>query len=74
MSIKERVKAPTPRFFKNLRNAGIALAAIGTSVVAAPVALPALLVKIAGYLVVAGTVTSTICQTVTVKETADNGK
>lgn len=74
MSIKERVKAPTPRFFKKLRNAGIAVAAIGTTVVAAPVALPALLVKIAGYLVVAGTVTTTICQTATAKEDAGCGK
>lgn len=73
MSIKERVKAPTPPFFKKLRNVGLAALAISTSVLAAPVSLPAVLIKIAGYLAVAGTVTSTVCQTVTGKdEPSDN--
>jgi hypothetical protein len=49
-----RVASPTPSFFKKLRNIGLALAAIATSIVAAPIALPAIVVKIASYLVVAG--------------------
>jgi hypothetical protein len=65
MTIKERVKQPTPRFFKKLRNTGMILAAVSTSLFAAPVALPALLLKIAGYLAVAGTVAATVSQTVT---------
>ena len=68
MSIKERLKAPTPPFFKKLRNAGLAAVAISTPVLTVPVVLPAILVKIAGYLVVAGTVTSAVCQTVTGKD------
>ena len=63
MKIIERIKAPTPKFFKKLRNIGIALAAIGTSIIAAPVSLPAIILKIAGYLAVAGSVAGGISQT-----------
>ncbi len=69
MTIKQRVKSPTPLFFKKLRNTGMVLAAISASLFAAPVALPALLIKIAGYLAVAGTVAATVSQTVTVDNT-----
>ena len=68
MSIKDRVKAPTPPFYRKLRNFGIAAVAIATSVLTAPVAAPVIIAKIAGYLAVAGTVTSAICQTVTGKD------
>ena len=61
--IVNRMKRPTPRFFKKLRNAGLILAAAGTAIVTAQVTLPALLIKIAGYLVVAGTVASAVSQT-----------
>jgi len=62
-TIFERIKAPTPTFFKQLRNIGLALAAVASAVVAAPVALPAVLVKVAGYLAVAGGVISAVSQT-----------
>ncbi len=65
MTIKERVKQPTPPFFKKLRNTGMILAAVSASLFAAPVALPALILKIACYLAVAGTVAATVSQTVT---------
>ena len=54
---------PTPSFFKKTRNTGLALAAISASILAAPVALPAVLVKLAGYLAVAGGVMSSVSQT-----------
>ena len=38
--IINRAKAPTPKFFKVLRNIGLTLAAIGGTVLAAPIALP----------------------------------
>ncbi|HMK27179.1 MAG TPA: hypothetical protein VK483_14200 [Chitinophagaceae bacterium] len=57
------MKRTTPRFFKKLRNAGLTIAAAGTAIVTAPVALPAMLIKIAGYLAVAGTVASVVSQT-----------
>ena len=62
-NIVQRVKWPTPKFFKKVRNIGLALAAIGTSILAVPVALPAVVIKIAGYLAVAGGVAGTISQT-----------
>jgi hypothetical protein len=61
--IFQRVNAPTPKFFKKLRNIGLALAAIAGTVIAAPIALPAVVIKVAGYLVVAGGVLSGASQT-----------
>ncbi|MBL0146062.1 MAG: hypothetical protein IPP48_10080 [Chitinophagaceae bacterium] len=68
MKIIQRIQSPTPSFFKKLRNAGLTLAAISTAIVAAPVALPALLVKVAGYLAVAGGVASAVSQSTTSTE------
>jgi hypothetical protein len=62
-NIIERVQSPTPKFFKKLRNIGLALAAIAGSIIAAPVALPAVVIKVAGYLVVAGGVLGGASQT-----------
>lgn len=62
MSIMKRAQKPTPKFFRKLRNVGLSVAAVGASIMAAPVALPALLIKLAGYLTVAGTVMSGVSQ------------
>ena len=62
MNIVQRVKAPTPKFFKILRTIGLALLAVSGSIIAAPVALPAVLVTIAGYSAVAGGVLSAVSQ------------
>lgn len=62
MSIINRIKAPTPMFFRKLRNIGIALAAMGGAILTAPVALPALVVTIGGYLTVAGSVIGAVGQ------------
>lgn len=58
-----RVKAPTPKFFKKLRNIGLALAAVATTIAAAPVTLPAVITTVAGYLAVAAGVISAVSQT-----------
>jgi hypothetical protein len=63
--ILNRVSSPTPKFFKKLRNIGLTVAAIAGTIIAAPVALPAIVVKIAGYLVVAGGVLGGTSQTAT---------
>lgn len=60
--LKQRLKSPTPKFFRKLRNIGIAVAAVATTIATAPVALPAILVKIAAYLAVAGTTISVASQ------------
>ena len=68
MTIIERMQAPTPKFFIKLRNISLILAALGASMLAAPITLPAVLLKIAGYIAVAGAVGTTVSQTVTVLE------
>ena len=51
---------PTPRFFRKVRTIGAALAAIGGVIATAPVALPAVLVTLGGYLVLAGSVVAAV--------------
>ncbi|MCP9749481.1 hypothetical protein EGI32_00690 [Ferruginibacter sp. HRS2-29] len=58
-----RMKKKTPTFFKKLRNIGLGLAAVSAAIVAGPVALPAIVIKIAGYLAVAGGVATAVSQT-----------
>jgi hypothetical protein len=68
MNIKERINAPTPKFFKKVRNIGLVLAAISATLLTTPVALPVVVVKVAGYLAVAGSVASAVSQTATEAE------
>lgn len=65
MTIKQRLKEPTPRFFKKVRNIGLALAAVSTAILTAPIALPAMVLHIAGYLAVAGGVATAVSQATT---------
>jgi hypothetical protein len=65
MNLKERIESPTPVFFKKVRNIGLLLAAISATLLTTPVALPVVIVKIAGYLAVAGSVASAVSQTAT---------
>jgi hypothetical protein len=67
MTITERIKAPTPKFWKKVQKIGLTIGAIGTALIAAPITLPALVVSAAGYMVVAGTVTAGLSQ-LTVKD------
>ncbi len=64
MKIIDRYKKPTPTFFRKLRNIGIALAATGGAILAAPISLPALVITIATYLTVVGTVATAVSQAV----------
>lgn len=64
MKVIERYKKPTPKFFRLLRNIGIALATAGGAIIAAPVTIPATIVTIATYMTVAGTVATAISQAV----------
>jgi hypothetical protein len=63
--IIDRAKAPTPKFFKKLRNIGLTLAAISTAIVTAPISLPAVVVTAAGYVAVASGVISAVSQITT---------
>lgn len=62
MNLLDRAVSPTPTFFQKLRNIGLVLAAVSAALVSTPVSLPAIIVKIAGYLAVAGTVLSGVSQ------------
>ncbi|MFV7235310.1 hypothetical protein [Flavobacterium sp. ZB4R12] len=71
MNIVKRAKAPTPKFFKVLRNIGLALAAVGGTVLAAPIALPIVVSSIGGYLAVVGGVLSAVSQITTINDDAN---
>lgn len=60
--IVERATAPTPKFFKVLRNIGLTLAAVGATILTAPVSLPIAVVTVGGYIAVAGGVLSAASQ------------
>ena len=74
MNIVQRATAPTPSFFKRLRNIGLALAAIGTAIITAPITLPAVVVTVAGYIVVAGSVIGAVSQFTTAKDNVETPK
>ena len=68
MNVIQRFKEPTPKFFRTLRNIGIALATAGGAIIAAPISMPAIIVTIATYLTVAGTVATAVSQAVVLGE------
>ncbi|MEY4047189.1 MAG: hypothetical protein RL284_740 [Bacteroidota bacterium] len=68
MNLIQRVKAPTPKFFKVLRSIGLGLAAVGGTILATPIALPVVITSIGGYLAVVGSVVSAVSQVTTLNE------
>jgi uncharacterized membrane protein HdeD (DUF308 family) len=68
MKLLKRAYAPTPKFFKVLRNIGLALAAVGGTILAAPVTLPVVISSIGGYLAVVGGVVSAVSQITTIND------
>ncbi|MBO9573749.1 MAG: hypothetical protein J7497_16305 [Chitinophagaceae bacterium] len=62
LTLAERVAAKTPKFFKTIKIIGLTLLAASGSLLAAPVALPAIVTSIAGYIAVAGTVATAVSQ------------
>ena len=61
-NIINRMQESTPKFFRILRNIGVTLAATSTAIISAPVVLPAIIIQIAGYLAVAGSVMGIVSQ------------
>jgi hypothetical protein len=74
MKIIERYKKPTPKFFRILRNIGIALATAGGAIIAAPISVPAAVISIATYMAVVGTVATAISQAVVSDTKEENAK
>lgn len=62
MNIIERLNAPTPDFFKKVRNVGLALIAAAGVITTSPLILPALVISAASYVGLAGLVMSTVAQ------------
>ncbi|MFD2697397.1 hypothetical protein ACFSQ0_05290 [Mesonia sediminis] len=74
MTVKDRYKSKTPKFFRKLRNIGLGITAVAGALLTAPVSLPALVVTIAGYGLAAGAAISAVSQVVTGKEVEDEPK
>jgi hypothetical protein len=63
-----RMQSSTPKFFKTLRNIGVALAAVSAAVFESPVELATIITDMAGYLVVAGSVMGAVSQSAVLYE------
>jgi hypothetical protein len=61
-SILERARTETPIFFKKIRLIGLVAVTVGTTILAAPVAVPALVTTLSGYIVLGGTVLTAVSQ------------
>ena len=57
-----RMSDSTPKFFRVLRNIGLMLAAAGAAVISSADILPPLVIQIAGYATVAGSVMGAVSQ------------
>lgn len=62
MSLKERWQSKTPTFWKKVQRIGVACGIVGAAIVSAPIALPAAIVSVSGYLIVAGSLTAALSQ------------
>ncbi|WP_022823870.1 hypothetical protein [Hymenobacter norwichensis] len=60
LTVWNRLKMPTPRFFRRVRAIGAALGALGVVLTTTPVVLPALVITIGSYLILAGSVAAAI--------------
>jgi len=63
MKIIDRLKAPTPSYWKKIRNIAATIGSVGAVIVGLPIALPAVVITVAGYAVAVGTVVATVSQT-----------
>ena len=67
MTLAQRWKAQTPKFWKRVQKVAITLGAVAGVILTAPVSLPAAVVTAAGYVATAGTVAATLSQ-LTIKD------
>ena len=73
MILVKRLLSPTPKFFKVLRNIGLTLAAIGGTIMAAPIALPIVLSSVGGYMTLAGGIITAVSQLTSETDLNPNG-
>lgn len=62
LELKERWNGKTPKFWKKVQKIGVVCGVIGAAIISAPIALPAAIVSVSGYLVVAGSLTAALSQ------------
>lgn len=60
LTVWDRLKLPTPRFFRKVRAIGAALGALGLVLTTTQVPLPAIIITIGSYLILAGSVAAAI--------------
>ncbi|MBO0360772.1 hypothetical protein J0X19_22620 [Hymenobacter sp. BT186] len=60
LTVWDRLKMPTPRFFRRVRAIGAALGALGMVLTTTQVPLPAIIITIGSYLILAGSVAAAI--------------
>jgi hypothetical protein len=60
--IIERLQEPTPLFFRKIRNIGLVLTGVSAVITTAVIPLPAILITIAGYTAIAGSIASAVSQ------------
>ena len=62
LTLRERIKARTPKFWKKVQKICISAGVVGTAIVASPIGLPAGIVTASGYLITAGAVGAALSQ------------
>jgi hypothetical protein len=62
MKIKDRFLAPTPKFWRNIRNVMIGIGTISGAIIATPAALPVGLITLATYGLTIGSVGAALSQ------------
>jgi hypothetical protein len=68
MELIQRLVAPTPPFFKKVRNIGLILTALAATVIGLPIQLPEIVGNVAGVLAVAGSIMTGVSQAAVQKE------
>lgn len=58
----KRWKSETPSFWKKVQKIGLIAGGLGAAIIAAPIALPATIISVGGYLTLAGSITATLSQ------------
>ena len=68
MNLIERAKQKTPKFFRNLQKLSLVATGLAAAILGAPIALPGIVVSLAGYLATAGAVAAAISQVTVVSD------
>jgi len=71
LTLKQRFKAPTPKFWKKIQKLGLALTTVGTFIATAPISLPAAIVTAGSYAAFGGGLIAAMSQ-LTVENNANN--